>query len=287
MSERPILMSGAMVRATLANLKTQHRVAITPHTVTVLGRTPDPSRSALEYPNGWLGLIWENAWIDGHRSDNQPNGLFGCGRNKGKSCGEYLHVPLPDGRSFRIRSKNQPGDQLWLCERGKLSEDKTLFIYGAAPGICKVKGWDRESDYHPAAHAYKSALSPRWASRITLEITEVRAQRLQEISNADAKAEGLSIRIGDGTGRGPGYKWNGEGFFDHVSRDKDGCPTYHVAKTGEDYCRCREGQRLSLTPARCAYRVLWDSINAKRDGGIYAWSAHAWVFALSFRRMTP
>lgn len=54
---------------------------------------------------------------------------------------------------------------------------------------------------------------PRWASRITLEITEVRVQRLQEISEEDARAEG--VQMPDGTPTPPDW-WSYRQEFSHL-----------------------------------------------------------------------
>jgi hypothetical protein len=54
---------------------------------------------------------------------------------------------------------------------------------------------------------------PRWASRITLEITDVRVERLQDISEADAKAEGVSMP--DGTPTPPDF-WSYQQEFRHL-----------------------------------------------------------------------
>jgi hypothetical protein len=92
----------------------------------------------------------------------------------------------------------QPGDRLWVKETWRtdkrlddkapskfsgwpvryISDDKVLMhgaFYGATNGKTRV-----------------SIHMPRWASRITLEITGVRVERLKDISEADAKAEGVS-----------------------------------------------------------------------------------------------
>mgnify|MGYP001599791009 FL=1 len=69
-----------------------------------------------------------------------------------------------------------------------------------------------------------SIFMPRWASRITLELTDVRVERLLDITQKDAQAEGI-FRSGNG--------WVSD-----------------------------EGQPVSITPRR-AYEDLWHSINGK------------------------
>lgn len=83
---------------------------------------------------------------------------------------------------------------------------------------------------------------PRWASRLTLRITAVRVQRLNDINGLDARAEGL-VDLGI-----DGARW-------HWERN---------AKSGH------------FAPWR-AYRALWDSIN-----GSGSWGTNPWVWALTF-----
>lgn len=85
---------------------------------------------------------------------------------------------------------------------------------------------------------------PRWASRLTLTVTEVRVQRLQEISAADAMAEGIQ-RVGGGV-----LRW-------------------------EKYSGA-EGQ--SATCPRAAFALLWNSLH-----GPDAWDENPEVVAISFR----
>jgi hypothetical protein len=90
----------------------------------------------------------------------------------------------------------KPGERLWVREGGKLDTDAgRIFIYAAEPGLCRVKDRGEDEDYHPAAHAYKPRTArymPRWASRITLEITAVRVERVRDITVGGCKAEGIS-----------------------------------------------------------------------------------------------
>jgi hypothetical protein len=87
---------------------------------------------------------------------------------------------------------------------------------------------------------------PRWASRITLEITNVRVERLQAISRQDAIAEGI-ILIGDAYDRAVG-----EGKTWRIERDS---PTV-------------------------AFRDLWMAIN-----GIASWYKNPYVWTIEFRRI--
>ena len=81
----------------------------------------------------------------------------------------------------------QPGDKLWVREMWHKHSDDDEFCAGKihyrATEICVGTKW------HP------SIFMPRWASRITLEITNIRVERVQDISEADAIAEGTAPSI--------------------------------------------------------------------------------------------
>ena len=78
-----------------------------------------------------------------------------------------------------------PGDRLWVREAVRW-EGGPLAIFEADGSACVIDTWPWKRTKLPSIHM------PRGASRITLEITEVRVQRLQEIGEEDARAEGVS-----------------------------------------------------------------------------------------------
>lgn len=89
----------------------------------------------------------------------------------------------------------EPGDRLYVKETGHWKTGDVFYRAGtehysaemANAAALVALGGDRMR-WQPAIHM------PRWASRITLEITGVRVERLQDISEADAKAEGIEAR---------------------------------------------------------------------------------------------
>ncbi|WP_144372596.1 hypothetical protein [Vogesella urethralis] len=151
MKERPILFSGAMIRAILAGQKTQMR--------RVMKNPPTPSA---HFP--WLGV----KSLRGTHSFVYPNAL------------PEILAECPYG---------QPGDRLWAREAWRLPS-----IFNA-PSCClfahslALHAADGRSN--PACTHQNTMLMPRWASRILLEITDVRIERLQDIDSADALAEGV------------------------------------------------------------------------------------------------
>lgn len=140
MKERPILFSGAMVRALLAGTKTQTRrvVKMKPH-------------QQIEQRDD--GTNWP--WM--YDSERDADAWLTC----------------PYGK---------PGDWLWVREtwHDASSALHSCALYRADGGEIYGGKWA------PSIHM------PRWASRITLEITSVRVERLQDIDISAAQAEGVS-----------------------------------------------------------------------------------------------
>jgi hypothetical protein len=145
------------------------------------------------------------------------------------------------------------GDRMWVRETWQ-AEPGPL-----RPGTAIVY----REDYRDDSHGYDgekspegkyrtwrpSIFMPRWASRITLEITDVRVQRLQEISEDDAQAEGVCCRSD--------LAWGHGGVGDQMAE-----------------WAVNHGHRF-------AFRELWDSINGKT----FPWDSNPWVWAITFKRI--
>lgn len=159
MTDRPILFSAPMVRAILAGTKTQtRRVVKLPH----------------QNPLG----VWEPQTIGGPNGGRLSNG------NTIPEQGAIWHTRTGDSIGCPY---GQPGDRLWVRETfALLNDSKDPENYRATRTMPPpVLPW------RPSIHM------PRWASRITLDITGVRVERLQDISEADALAEGI-VQLKDG-----------------------------------------------------------------------------------------
>ncbi|MFT3987238.1 hypothetical protein [Aestuariivirga sp.] len=155
MAEKPILFSGPMVRAILEGRKTKTR------------RVVDMPPMTFDAIFNDDGVWYAGDALTGHR---------------------YAKLPV------RYRT----GDRLWVRERFtivpatayRMSAGVQQTINPNDPDWAAIyaEGWDRSiPQWKPSIHM------PRWASRITLVVTEVRVQRLQEIGEEDAKAEGAEM----------------------------------------------------------------------------------------------
>lgn len=154
----------------------------------------------------------------------------------------------------------QPGDRLWVRETWAvphaLDGRKPRYVPADARFHYRADEDAGGLRWRPSIHM------PRWASRITLEITEVRVERLQEIGEADAIAEGLKRITKDG---GATIK--------HGIPDRDGLPG--TDDTGWPW------RDWSADP-RVAFRRLWESIH-----GPDSWAANPWVWVVGFSRVAP
>ena len=103
-----------------------------------------------------------------------------------------------EGIWFPKCSYGRPGDRLWVRETWCQVDDreyggKLWYDYRATPkyNASHPAGWDNEPESPEALKWRPSIYMPRAASRITLEITAIRVERLQDISPEDARAEGI------------------------------------------------------------------------------------------------
>lgn len=250
MKERPIPFSGPMVRAILEGRKTQTRRVISCANSTVDGsRWAQERFAALDFSEKHEKLAADPS--------------YPCG------CLKYVPCSLDDDPTVghRVRSRWNTGDRLWVREAWKTAKVNDHLSPAQMVSACRKAGWKSGRTWAPIEYLAdgrrenwdtfptqlgkfrNSRFMPRDYSRITLEITEVRVQRLQEISEEDARAEGIYLFHG-GPSEGGGYK---------------------VAPGEQEYDTAAE-----------SFRELWDSINAKLGCG---WSTNPWVWALTFRRV--
>lgn len=188
MTDRPIIFSAPMVKALLSGSKTQTRRIL----------KPQP-----EYRGGC-----------GNEADPEE---WGWEDDMGD------HVSVLDIKP----NKYAVGDRLWVRENWWhvcAADGPTVAEPGDSMGRDGAFFRADHPDYPPCPH-YRFRFSihmPRWASRLTLAITDVRVQRLQEISEEDARDEGAAKLVHDGDGaffeseQGT-YRTGFAGLWDHIN----------------------------------------------------------------------
>jgi hypothetical protein len=176
MRERPILFSSPMVRALLDGSKTQtRRVVKLPH-------------------NNRLG-VWEPTTVGG------PNGGRTASGETVPFQGAIWHTRTGDSL---ICPHGQPSDRLWVretCRAEELPDGLDGVRYVADSAFAPIVDTQEAAERWIDLNAYRGKKGavvpaihmPRWASRLTLEVTCVRVERLQDISEDDAKAEGARL----------------------------------------------------------------------------------------------
>lgn len=191
MRERPILFSSPMVRAILEGRKTQTRRTVKPQPAF------DPHREQWSWENKAGHIAW---------SGTRPQAAALLGARE-------------------ICPYGQPGDRLWVRETWRVGawrdDGRMAFDFAASPELvrtpwcspaedvfrqlveqsdddCSKAGTAMDAEGHwkwehgrSPCRWRPSIYMPRWASRLTLEVLSVRVERLQAISEEDAKAEGV------------------------------------------------------------------------------------------------
>ena len=220
MADRPIIFSAPMVRALLDGRKTQTRRVLCQF---------DPDRDpphAGPYIAGHRAATWTDR-------EGTPWRYPGA---KGSATGDRLWV----------RETWRPhylGDGVWNLDVSYPADGERRMICDGEFGD-KDWNWPKAADRGNVTPLHM----PRWASRLTLTVTDVRVQRLQEISEADAVAEGIQRLIGS---KGPNY------FTREISGKWSG--SFNAPTAAE------------------VYSDLWNSLH-----GPGAWDANPWVVALTF-----
>lgn len=221
MKEKPILFKPELVRAILEGRKTQTR--------RVMRWQPLPE-SAFDYPEP--DRVWSEiaptrwARVDDVPSFRSEDGIFRCPFG---AAGDRLWVR-----------------ETWYCDHydckppfGKASAEKIPTFRRHLEYLAShdCRDWEAECpSWRPSIHM------PRWACRLVLPIAEVRVERLQDISEEDARAEGVDPVPAHG-------RW--------VTRPR------------------HEGGHWSARPA---FAALWDSAYGKTPGG--SWDANPWVWVV-------
>jgi hypothetical protein len=160
-------------------------------------------------------------------------------------------VPVQDFASAAVQfAPYQPGDRLWVREALKLDEsDHLLYAADATP----VPHGCIPDDFSVSRRSVPGMFMCRWASRLTLVVTDVRVQRLQEISEEDAKAEGIGFDFSR----------------DPLASARNAC-----------WWASAINSRRGFNSARAAFHELWDSLNARRG---FSWEGNPWVVAVTFK----
>lgn len=265
--ELPILFNSEMVRANLDGRKTCTRRLVKPQ--------PDEKHT---YPLGFV--------IDS--TEKKEVGCFGFGINEYGGSIQYAKPPYQPGDILYVRETWRVG--AWdifnqmiafdykdgTCGELTYIHDRELFDRlvnqsrnDARQAKCEYNGvdfvWEKGKSpcrWHP------SIRMPKEAARIWLKVTDARVERLQEITESGAKAEGIRGYTKDGNL----YKYavTDDWWIDYHNKHKE-------IVTGTWW------QDMPRT-AKDAFSYLWNSTIKKSDLDLYGWNANPWVWTIEYER---
>lgn len=237
--ERPIIFSGEMVKAILDGKKTMTRRAV---------KTQPRDECTEIATSACFGHVEYRSTSE----DRQTQSILAKIKCPYGKIGDRLWV-----RETWIQGYDDP-----LIESEGDDENAVSIIYKADGKeeyrTCSAETAENWGDFSADSEmvGFKSPIHmPRWASRILLEITDIRVERLNDISEADALKEGIrnyNFEMEDSPDTYVGYT--------HLQKD-DGKST------------------LYKTPA-IAFERLWDTLNAKKGN---PWSSNPWVWVVEFK----
>lgn len=232
MSDKPIIFSGPMVRAILDGRKIQTRRVLKPQPI-------------------FDGSLWH---LMAPGFDGGAHGIYDSDVEM-----------LAEKNIWWRKQLHAPGDRLWVREAWNITHRQHLapgediersaedcvaanggFACACADGVVYQATAAQSHPEYGKALWRPSTHMPRWASRLTLIVENVRVQRLQEIVYSDTLAEGIECT--------------------------------DIWKRRE--AACIERNEGCGSVCRDSFRDLWNSLNAKRG---YGWDANPWVVALTFR----
>ena len=228
---RPIIFSSDMVLAILNGSKTQTRRLVKPQ--------PPARQKNVQYPA--IEVLSSSPLVRRDRLD---------------ACRFWEYAGDGTSSSQLVKSSHGgPMDRLWVREAWCLNDPEFEHQQPPTPRPSEKGRWAyyraTEPDIEGAEgkSPWKTSIyMPRWASRLTLEITSLRVERLQNITEEDAQSEGIDHD----------EKW----WYGPTHPVKDMPKVFHNAKS--------------------AYRSLWNELH---PGAHENWAVNPWIWAISFKRI--
>ena len=271
MKEKPILFSTEMIKAILSGRKTQTRRIINPQPIYHHG---EGKYTSFSWKDGFFALYQypENSLILEHCPYKLNQKLWvretwrvGAWKQTGNNWDNYGLMAIDYKAGNFIRKE-------WLKAYDFDFFDK--LVKQSIEEAKKANVKKDEYDYYvwnPGESPCRwrpSIFMPRWASRINLEIINIRIERIQDISEENANAEGI--------------------FFTDYGTNcfhPKPCPLpeYHKThnlKNGWNWKNSKSDSEC-WGSAKFAFAALWNSINEKRG---YGWDLNPWVWVIEFKK---
>lgn len=219
---KPILFNTEAVRAMLEDRKTQTRRLV-----------------KLKYSNTHLEMFANKYGTRLIEKQNEEPGVTTVKNSDGTTTHTLLAY-------IEKTPPYRPGDILYVREA--FFEHRNHFYYKADGKHEGLSMLGIIFKWRPSIHM------PRKAARIFLRVTDVRVERLQEITEVDAEKEGLR-------------------YYDDICRDENWHPMFYDPDSGGD-------------PSTVAgFAKLWSSTIKPTDLALYGWEANPWVWVIEFERI--